>query len=238
MQRFIPRRPSGAMLVAFVALFVAMGGSATALKGRNGVKKDDIVRGAVGTSEAANNSLRTQDVRNRTLRDRDMRRNSLTGTSIRESSLGTVPGATNATNAQNANNANNANNAGRAGSSAETDRLGRYGLLKQEAGTRATVAVRGPFTITSVCEAGDWFLEVETSEDDSYANSDDSDDADLDVADPALVIAGGDDEDDEGFLYSPSGWAIDFRSTGSEDDPVTGDAECASAGHFIIMGSP
>jgi hypothetical protein len=108
MQRFIPRRPSPAMLVAFMALFVALGATATALPGRNGVKKDDIVRGAVGTSEAANNSLRSRDVRNRTLLDRDHRRNGLTGTSINEARLGTVPGANFAGAANTANRATSA----------------------------------------------------------------------------------------------------------------------------------
>jgi hypothetical protein len=69
--------------VAYLALFVALGGSSYA-----------AVR--VDSGSVVNNSIRGIDVRNRTLTERDLRRNTLTGRSINESRLGPVPNALNA----------------------------------------------------------------------------------------------------------------------------------------------
>ena len=104
-------RPSPAMVVALIALFVALGGSAAALSGTNTVDSGDIIdnqvksadvrndnltngglqgvdlkAGSVGTSEVANQSLTTSDIQD----------NSLDGIDINESTLGNVPYAVNA----------------------------------------------------------------------------------------------------------------------------------------------
>ena len=47
MSRMLRRRPSPSMVVAFIALCVALAGTANALPGRARVKKDDIARAAV-----------------------------------------------------------------------------------------------------------------------------------------------------------------------------------------------
>jgi hypothetical protein len=69
MNRIWRRRPSPALIIALVALFVAMGGSAYAL----------VITGG--------------DVKNGSLTGKDVRKNSLTGTQIRESKVGKVPRA-------------------------------------------------------------------------------------------------------------------------------------------------
>ena len=51
------RRPSPAMVIALIALFVSLGGTAAALSGSNTVFTDDIV----------DNDVRSADVRNDTL---------------------------------------------------------------------------------------------------------------------------------------------------------------------------
>jgi hypothetical protein len=71
--------PSPAMVVALVALFMAMGGSAYAL--------------VVTSGSIKNNTIRSQDVRNGGLVGKDVRANGLGGRAIKESTLGTVPGA-------------------------------------------------------------------------------------------------------------------------------------------------
>ena|SRR5215211_3814489 len=77
MRRF-PRRPSPAMVVALVALFVAMGGSAGAL--------------VVVTSEnIQNGTIRGKDIHQRTITAKRIKRNGLNGSVIKESSLGLVP---------------------------------------------------------------------------------------------------------------------------------------------------
>lgn len=79
MRRFI-RRPSPAMVVACIALFMAMGGVSYGL-----------ATGAIDSREIKNNTVRGKDVRNGTLTGRDVKRDALGGQSISEASLGVVP---------------------------------------------------------------------------------------------------------------------------------------------------
>ena len=69
MNRILRRRPSPAMVVSLIALFIALGGSAYALTITGG------------------------NVKNGSLTGKDIRKNSLTGTQIRESRVGKVPKA-------------------------------------------------------------------------------------------------------------------------------------------------
>jgi hypothetical protein len=74
------KRPSPAMVVAVLALFVALGGSSyAALK--------------IGSKQIRNNSVRTGDLRNNDIRSRDIRNNTILGRDVSESSLGKVPNA-------------------------------------------------------------------------------------------------------------------------------------------------
>src|SRR5919198_5859662 len=108
--KFILRnRPSPAMIVAFVALCVALAGTATALPGRNKVRSDDIARGAVHASDIAAKAVRTNHIKarsvtrskiaNRAINSALVGTDALTGANILESSLDAVPNATNAANA-------------------------------------------------------------------------------------------------------------------------------------------
>jgi hypothetical protein len=56
-KRMLRYRPSPAFVLAFIALSVALGGTATALRGHDTVSKDDIRRGAVGKSEVRTDSI-------------------------------------------------------------------------------------------------------------------------------------------------------------------------------------
>lgn len=80
MARIHARRPSAAMLVACVALFVALGGVGYAAA-------------TIDSGDIVNNSVRSKDVRNRGLRGGDLRKNTLGGTQIKESKLAEVPSA-------------------------------------------------------------------------------------------------------------------------------------------------
>jgi hypothetical protein len=93
MNRFRPRRPSPAMTVALIALFVAMGGTGyAALK---------LPRNSVGTKQIKNNAVTGSKVKN----------GSLTGADINGGTLGTIPAATHANSADNAAHANGADQA-------------------------------------------------------------------------------------------------------------------------------
>jgi hypothetical protein len=79
MTRFRRLIPSPAMVVALVALFMAMGGSAYAL--------------VVTSGSIRNNTIRSVDVHNRALSGKDMRSSTVGGRAIKESTLSPVPSA-------------------------------------------------------------------------------------------------------------------------------------------------
>src|SRR4051794_13181245 len=85
------RAPSPSMAVAFVALLLALCGTAIALPGRSSVKADDIAKNAVTGKKVKNNSI--------------------TGADVLESKLGTVPSAATPRSADTAAAANTANTA-------------------------------------------------------------------------------------------------------------------------------
>lgn len=145
------RRPSPSMIVAFVALTVALAGSATALPGRGQVKKDDISRAAVRSVHIKSRAVRTKHIKARAVtRSRIAKRavgsgevgqDALTGNNIVESSLSTVASASNATNATNASRVN--------GRSIE-----KIGYVVP-AGTGATTVLSlNGLTLTASCSAG------------------------------------------------------------------------------------
>ncbi|MEX1142886.1 MAG: hypothetical protein WD993_06405 [Thermoleophilaceae bacterium] len=92
------RRPSHTTIVAYLALFVALGGSSYAAINlpRNSVGPKQIKKNAVRSPEIRNNAVTSRDIRNRTIRGRDVRPTSLSGRHIREQTLATVPQAANA----------------------------------------------------------------------------------------------------------------------------------------------
>jgi hypothetical protein len=105
--RRIPR-PSPALLVAIVALFMALGGTSYAalkITGKN----------------VQNSSLTGADFKNKSLKEKELKPNTLTGSRINEATLGTVPSATNAENAINAQTAAKAADADKIGGLAPTD---------------------------------------------------------------------------------------------------------------------
>lgn len=90
LKRLASRRPSHATVVAYLALFVALGGSA-------------IAATRITSKQIVNNTITSTDIKNKTIKGKDVARNTLTGTQISESKLGVVPSAKNAASAANAN---------------------------------------------------------------------------------------------------------------------------------------
>ena len=89
-------RPSPAMIVALIALFAALSGSAYAALGKNTVGSKQLKSKAVTTGKLANNAVNGTKVA----------KGSLTGEDINIDALGTVPSATNASQAGNSNTVN------------------------------------------------------------------------------------------------------------------------------------
>ena len=80
MKRIRLQRPSPALIISVIALFISMGGVSYGL-----------ATGSIDGREIKNSTIRGKDVRNSSLTGGDVRNNALTGADVRESSLGPVP---------------------------------------------------------------------------------------------------------------------------------------------------
>jgi hypothetical protein len=84
-------RISHGTVVAYLALFIALGGVGYA-----------AATGSIDSREIKNSTIRSKDLRNNDVRGTDIRRDTVKGTDVDESSLGTVPRAGAADSAANA----------------------------------------------------------------------------------------------------------------------------------------
>jgi hypothetical protein len=109
MRRFITRRPSPAMGVAFVALVAALSGTAVALPGVNTVDSGDIKNGQVKGKDIRKNAVTGVKIKNGAVGSADVKNNGLTGADINEGALGQVPSSANANTATSAGTAGVAN---------------------------------------------------------------------------------------------------------------------------------
>lgn len=89
------RRPSPALVIACLALFVALGGTgyAAIILPKNSVGAKQIRAGAVGSPEIRNSTIRSGDIAQNTILGRDVRAGTVGSREIAESKLGTVPRA-------------------------------------------------------------------------------------------------------------------------------------------------
>jgi hypothetical protein len=133
-------RPSPAMVVALIALFAALGGSAYAAK-------------KIGTKEIKANAITTGKIKKNAVTTSKIKKEAVTGAKIKESSLGAVPNATNAENAVNAVNATNATN---------FSRFYRTGLVKLSVGQTVQILNVGPISFFTECVNNGGTYEVES----------------------------------------------------------------------------
>lgn len=97
MRRITRFRPSPAFVLAFIALSVALGGTATALRGIDSVTKNDIRRGAVGKSEIRAGAVGKAEAGTDSVGQLEVVEDALTGAQINEPTLqnvGTASGLT------------------------------------------------------------------------------------------------------------------------------------------------
>jgi hypothetical protein len=128
MHRLRLRKPSPAMVIALVALFAALGGTAVAttfgpFKGDKIIKKGSL----------SGNRLK---------------KGTLTGTQINLGKLGTVPNASHAGTADSATTANTANTANTA---TTVSQIHKVALVTANAGQTVSLATFGPFVFTLKC---------------------------------------------------------------------------------------
>jgi hypothetical protein len=99
------RRPSPALVIACIALFLSLGGVSYGLATgsidsrevrNNSITTRDVRNNTLRTFDIRNNEVRGFDIRNSTIQGRDVAFNTLTGADVEETSLGKVPSATQA----------------------------------------------------------------------------------------------------------------------------------------------
>jgi hypothetical protein len=216
MTRILRHRPSPAMAVAFLALCVALAGTASALPGHNRVKKDDIAPSAVRSSDIAGNAIRTRHIKARNVTRSKIAKRSvdsslvgvdaLLGSNILESSLSKVPDSDKLD--------------GKDSSEFLSGiKVARFALTD---GQTKDVLKSGPFTLTARCTisvAGDTAeILISTTQDHAAFDAADSD-ADLTSSDPEagrqFVVATGPNGTPQfsrvadGVALAPDGTEID-----------------------------
>jgi hypothetical protein len=150
MTQLLRKRPSPAMLVALLALFIALGGSSyAAVK----IGARDIKRGAVGTRAVANDSIRSADIHNATITGADVKDDALTNADIDNASLSAATAksadtAARATTATTAASATTANTAKKADDAERLDGLDSTDFTRP-ACTSQTGALKGVVTIAA-----------------------------------------------------------------------------------------
>jgi hypothetical protein len=97
------RRPSPALVIACIALFLSLGGVSYGVATgfidsreikNNSITSADVRNNTLRTFDIRNNEVRGFDIRNSTIQGRDVAFNTLGGADINEASLGKVPSAT------------------------------------------------------------------------------------------------------------------------------------------------
>jgi hypothetical protein len=118
---FARRRPSPALVISLIALFVSLSGVSYGVATgfidsreikNNQVRSVDLRNNDIRTRDLRNNEVRGRDVRNSTIRGADVGLNSLTGDDVNESRLGKVPSAGAADSATSATSATSADTVG------------------------------------------------------------------------------------------------------------------------------
>jgi hypothetical protein len=172
------RRPTPAMIVALIALFVSLSGVSYGVATgfidsreikNNEVRSIDLRNNEIRTRDLRNNEVRGIDIRNSTVQGRDIQLNTVTGEDIREDTLQKVPSALLADTATNAGSADSAKSVSTLKTVPRTVRL--------EGAPAVTLATHGPFTLRGQCVANATStqsqISLETTEDGVAARSED-----------------------------------------------------------------
>jgi hypothetical protein len=147
------RRPSPALIVASLALFVSLSGVSYGVATgfidsreikNNEVRSLDIRNNEVRTGDLRNNQVRGVDIRNSTVQGRDIGLNTVTGLHVNEGTLAKVPSATAADTATTATSADSVGGV-------STQRI----AYSAGAGSaKVTILETGGLTLTAECKTG------------------------------------------------------------------------------------
>ena len=111
MKSLLRRRPSPALIIAVIALFISLSGVSYGVATgfidsreilNNQVRSVDIRNNEIRTNDLRNNQVRGIDIRNSTIQSRDIAINAVRGEDVKEDTLAKVPSALLADSATNA----------------------------------------------------------------------------------------------------------------------------------------
>jgi hypothetical protein len=237
----LSRRPSPALVISMIALFVSLSGVSYAVATgfidsreikNNEVRSLDIRNNEIRTRDLRNNEVRGIDIRNSTVQGRDIALNTVTGEDINEDSLGKVPSAA------------SADTATSAGGVDTLKIIPRTTMA--EGASPVTLATAGPLTVTGRCDpnaaATEARLAVSTSENNSAAGGLTLTDPVVDASDPPFVIftvgdaAGGTRwvAQTPAFASAPSGKGFTGQIALYAD--ASGAGSCVFHGHLALQG--
>ena len=140
MKSILRRRPSPALVISCIALFVSLGGVSYG-----------VATGFIDSREIKNNSVRSADIRNSNVEGRDVAQNTLKGADISEQDLSKVPSASVADTAGTAGTASTAATAGSAGSVGGVT-LKTFNWQGQLGSSFVEVVNLGGLTVEASCE--------------------------------------------------------------------------------------
>ncbi|MFT4050119.1 MAG: hypothetical protein QM648_09835 [Solirubrobacterales bacterium] len=166
MKKLLKHRPSAALVISCLALFVALGGTGYAAAKINGAS-----------------------LKNKSVTGSKLKNDTITGTQVKESKLGTVPSAAHATSADTATTAGNAGTVG-GKSAADLATPKAYGHFRTAAGVATLDSTRTSSSVTSVtrtstgqfCVQLNFTPKAATVTEDSYQGGDRLAHVDLDPA--------------------------------------------------------
>jgi hypothetical protein len=230
-------RPSPALVIACIALFVSLGGVSYGVATgfidsreirNNTISSGDVRNNTLRTFDIRNNEVRGFDIRNSSIQGRDIAFNTLTGADIAEDSLGQVPAAASADSA-----------------SAVTVLKTIAPTTVAEGAAAVTLATHGPLTLTAVCAANGVSTEarlyVQTTEAGS-AGGGEFDDPGIDPGDGPVLLAQVVDapaaprtvDDRALFASAPSAKGLTAQFGLISD--ASGAGSCIFNGHVVLEG--
>ena len=254
MKSILRRRPSPALVIALIALFVSLSGVAYGVATgsidsreikQNTIRSGDLRNNEIRTRDLRNNEVRGLDIRNSTVRGREVALNSLTGNDINESRLEKVPSATSA---------DTAASAATAASAQSLNGL-RVVPIKHRSGSVANQAIldAGGLQLVVTCAGGDEELRARTTVADSEIAVVSDDAASADTAPPDNLVNHNLDDnfnpgdefdlqdstaasDDRIFqLHYLAGNGTDVTAHLIADDDL-GANNCVVSGYAVVMG--
>ena len=167
MKSLLRRRPSPALIIAVIALFISLSGVSYGVATgfidsreiqNNQVRSVDIRNNEIRTKDLRNNEIRGIDVRNSTIQSRDIAINAVRGEDVKEDTLQKVPSALLADSATTASTATNADSVGGVA-------MSRISYSAQTGSDFVEVLNAGGLRLEARCNGGPPDLEVRANPD-------------------------------------------------------------------------